>query len=400
MKFHHEKLWPFLMGFILSVNFYLLPFLPTSPRATDFGSLLLGGWVLTRLARGRQKSQPLAIIALIALTPIIWLFFSFLGSDPQTTVLTARWLLAMPWALALVFLLEDDRRQNMLAWGLLLGGLVNVLVIILQWLGFEGILQMVGLSSSGANYHHFVSHQVRIPGLHGHHNASSSVISLLVPAGFFLYFRHRLKLNLLLVSLGGLLIALHLTSTRSPLLVAVFSVVFVTALARKIRQSALIGVVLLGVLVPLVVVYGPPGGWARWKNTEALTSNAAERGDSGLGAVELCIENPLGLGVAEGHIQLAGKTGIRATHNAFLQAALVWGVPFGILISVGLILTVLRGFAGQESGYFLPSLLAFHTCGLFMFEEHLNNPTFIILAAWLVAVAFLPTLRNGKSHVD
>ncbi len=400
MKISQQKLWPFLAGFILTANLYLLPFLATSPRATDLGGLLLGCWVLVRLARGRQKKQSLVAVAFVSLIPILWMFFSLLGNDPVTTVLTARWLLAMPWALALIFLMETDQRQEMFAWGLLVGCTLNVLVIVLQQLGLESLLQLVGLSSSGANYHQYVSQQVRIPGLHGHHNSSSSVTSLLIPAGFFLYFRHKIKLNLLLGSMLGLMIAIHLTSTRSPILVAIFTIVFISALARRLRQSVLIGIVLLSILVPLVVVYGPPGGWARWNNTEALISNAGERAESGLGAVKLCLENPLGLGVTKGHMELAGTTGIRATHNAFLQAALVWGLPFGILVSAGLILVVFRGFAGIDSSFFLPSLLAFHVSGLFMFEEHLNNPTFIILAAWLVAVAFHRNLRSEKSPAD
>lgn len=398
MKIRHEKLWPFLAGFILTANIYLLPFLATSPRATDLGSLVLGCWVLVRLAHGKQKAAPLALVGMVSLIPIIWMFFSLMGNDPATTVLTARWLLAMPWALALLFYMETDERQEMLAWGLIVGCLLNVLVVILQQLGFESILQMVGLSSQGANYQHYVSHQIRIPGLHGHHNASSSITSLIIPAAFFLYFRQKIKLNLLLGSLLGLMIVIHLTSTRSPIVVAVFSVIFVSALARRLRQSALIGIVLLSLMVPLIVVYGPPGGWTRWNNTEALISNATERADSGLGALQLCVDNPLGLGVSKGHIDLVSKTGIKATHNAFLQAALLWGLPFGLLVSVGVLLAVFRGFGGGiESSFFLPSLLAFHVAGLFMFEEHLNNPTFIILAAWLMALAFLRTLRNEKS---
>ncbi len=400
MRISKQKLWPFLAGFLLTANLYLLPCLDASPRATDLASLLLGCWVLVRLAHGRQRSQSLAVVGMVSIIPILWMFFSLLGSDPATTVLTARWLLAMPWVLALIFLMETDEMQETFAWGIMVGCLLNVLVIILQYLGMESLLQLVGLSSSGANYHQFVSHQVRIPGLHGHHNSSCSVTSLMGPAGFFLYFRHKMKIKMLLGSLFGLLIAIHLTSTRSPLMVAVFTIVFVSALARRLRQSALIGIVLLGILVPLVVVYGPPGGWARWNNTEALVSNASERADSGLGGVQLCVDNPLGLGVTRGHSELDGKTGIKSTHNAFLQAALVWGLPFGILVGVGIILAVFRGFGGIESSFFLPSLLAFHVSGLFMFEEHLNNPTFIILAAWLIAIAFLRNLRTEKSPAD
>ncbi len=401
MKIRKDNLWPFLTGFLLVANLYLMPMLASSPRATDLGSLVLGCWILMRLAQGRQRPQPLAIVALVALIPLIWLFFSFLGNDPATTVLTARWLLAMPWALALISIMGTDRGQEMFARGLFFGCLLNVLVIIFQRLGLESPLQMLGLSSSGANYHQFVSHQVRIPGLHGHHNASSSVTSLLVPAGFFLYYRRLLNLKWLLVSMLGFLIAIHLTSTRSPLLVAIFTIIFISALARRLRQSVLIGFVLFSILVPLVLVYGPPGGWARWNNTEALVSNASERGDSGLGAVGLCVDNPLGLGVTKGHSELDGRTGIKATHNAFLQAALVWGLPFGILVSVGMILAVLRSLGATiESGFFLPGLLAFHVSGLFMFEEHLNNPTFIILSASLIAMAFMRTLRTEKSPAD
>ena len=395
MTIKNEKLFPFLVGFFLTVNLYLAPFLATSPRATDLGGLLLGCWVLIRLASGQQRPQPLATVGLVALVPIIWLFFSLLNGDSPTAVLTARWILAVPWALALLVIIREDHSLEMLAWGLVIGCLVNVLVIILQWLGFESLLQLIGMSSSGANYTQFVSHQVRIPGLHGHHNASSSVISLLVPAAFFLYFRHKMKLSLLLGGLLGLLIALHLTSTRSPLLVSISTILFASAMARKMRQSILIGTVLLGFLVPLVAVYGPPGGWARWKNTEALISNASERADSALGALSLSVDNPQGLGITQGHIQLVEKTGIRATHNAFLQATLVWGIPFGILVTLGLILAVVRGFGGGNSGFFLPSLVAFHLCGLFMFEEHLNNPTFIVLTVWIIQVAWGRSGRTG-----
>jgi hypothetical protein len=400
MQLRPDRLWPFLAGFLLTVNLYILPFLATSPRATDLSGLVLAAWVLWRLARGRQEPVSLATVGVVALVPVLWLFFSVLNGDPVTTVLTARWLLALPWALALILLQDDRARQESFAWGLVAGSLANVLVIILQWLGFEGLLQAVGLSSSGANYTQFVSHQVRIPGLHGHHNASSSVTSLLVPAGFFLYFRHRMNLTALLGCLLALAVALHLTSTRSPLLVTIVTVVLATAVARRLRLSFLLGTALLTFLIPLLLVYGPPGGWARWKNTEALISNATERQDSGLGALALSVEHPLGMGVTQGRILLSEKTGIRAAHNAFLQGALVWGLPFGLLLLAGMVAAVVAGLKGDPGGFFLPGLLAVHLCGLFMFEEHLNNPTFIILAAWLMAAGLSHRLRPGKYPAD
>ncbi len=389
--------WPFLAGFFLSVNLYLMPGLASSPRATDLGGVLLGLWILARLVRGRQSMRHLAGVAAVALIPILWLFFSLLNGQLPTAVLTARWLLAVPWALALLLIPDHENRQYGFARGLLIGGLVNTLVIVLQQLGMQAQLQMIGLSSSGANYTEFVSHQLRIPGLHGQHNASSAVTSLMIPTGFFLYFRRRMGIAWLLGCILALLIALNLTSTRSPLVVTVATIGFASVRARRFKLSIALGVFLLGVIGPLVLVYGPPGGWSRWKDTQAMTSNATEREDSNWGALELSLDHPLGMGEVRGHELLAEKTGLPSTHDAFLQAALIWGLPFGLLLAAGVTAMIIRG-SGQGRGVlFLPGLLAFHMAGLFMFEEHLNNPTFIILTLWLVALALQGGIRGGRS---
>lgn len=388
--------WAFLGGFVLMVNFYLLPFLPASPRGTDTISAFLVLAIVWRLAKGRQSPQPVTLALLVGLIPLIWLFFALMDGHGSSVLVTVRWLLALPWAVALTWMLESDEKQLSFARGLFVGGIFNVLVIVLQWLGAESQLQMVGLSSSDASYHHFVSHQVRIPGLHGHHNSSSSVISLMVPAGFFLYYRNHLKASVLYGGLGALLVAIHLTSTRSPLIVAFLSIFFISAQARRLHRSVLVGAVLLGVMLPLVMVYGPPGGWSRWKNKEALISNATERLDSGQGAWQLCLDNPLGIEVDKGHEELEARTGIKATHNAFLQAALTWGLLFGFLLLLGIVTMIVKSLGGIGNPLFLPGILAFHAAGLFMFEEHLNNPTFVIIAAWAMVTAF----RTGKLLSD
>jgi uncharacterized membrane protein YhaH (DUF805 family) len=390
---------PWLGGFLLSVNVYLMPQLDVSPRGTDLAAVLLGCWVVLLLTRGRLPAGPLAMAGVSALAPICWLFFGYLNGHMDTATIAFRLLLAVPWALALGLILDDEESLVAFARGLLVGGLVNVGVIILQWRGLEGILQMVGLSSSQANYHQYVAFTVRIPGLHGHHNASSAVASLLIPAGFYLYFKGKLKLPSLLGTLAAMLVALHLTSTRSPLIVGILTVVLASILARRLGRSVIIGFFLVSVLVPLVVVYGPPGGWARWKNTEALISNASEREESTLGAAVLSVAHPLGLGVKEGQKKLSEKTGIGATHNAFLQASLVFGMVFGLLVLWGVLSVVVRGIHGVDHPFFLPGLLAFHTAGLFMFEEHLNNPTFMILTIWFITLTARPALRTGKSPV-
>jgi hypothetical protein len=378
---------PWLAGFVLSVNLYLLPTVPASPRATDLVGVLLAAWVVMRLAAGRQRPGPVVLLSLVALLPAGWVVLSLVDGDPTTFVQAARWLVAVPWGIALAAIVSDEDQRIRFAWGLVAGAGVNVAVVLLQWAGFEGLLRLVGLSSSQSEYYHFVAQTVRLPGLHGQHNASATVTSLAVPAGFFLYFRRRCPLPALLAMLVGFLLVLHLTSTRSPLVVAVLTVGYAFVAARQFARGLVIGSVLLSVVVPLLLVYGPPGGWGRWKDASAISVNVDERMDSNRGALALTIEHPLGSGVTAGKQRLHELAGIRATHNAFLQAAAYLGLPLGLVVLVALVVVALRGLGGRDGPLMLEGSLAFHTAGVFMFEEHLNNPTFVILTAWFVVVA-------------
>ena len=64
---------------------------------------------------------------------------------------------------------------------MLAGCAVGVGVLMMQMAGLESLLRLVGLSSAGAAFHHYVGNSLRMPGLHGHHNASATVISLPCP---------------------------------------------------------------------------------------------------------------------------------------------------------------------------------------------------------------------------
>jgi len=387
---------PWLIGFLLTVNLYLVPSMAASPRATDLGGLICGIWILMRLAQGRQPMGPVVLMGLVCILPLGWFVASILGGDRNTTFQTLRWLLAAPTALAMLALIHRPDQQRRFAWGLVVGAGVGVMGIIMQWLGLESLLQKVGLSSSQSAYYHYVYLTVRIPGLHGQHNASSTVISLAVPAVLYLYFRWRCSVFVVLATLVGFLVALHLTSTRSPLVVAIPALIYAFIAAREVGRGVVIGTVLLAILVPLVVIYGPPGGWSRWSDTGAIEANLGERLSSNQGALELTFKHPQGSGVTQGKARLFDASGSGATHNAFLQAAIHLGAPLGLAIFAALIALALRGLAGRDDPLFLPGLLAVQTLGVFMFEEHLNNPTFIVLTCWFL----ISVIRSGKSPAD
>lgn len=382
-----HRLVPWLLGFFLTANLYLVPNLATSPRATDLVALLLAAWLLGRAHRRGVPAAPLAAIGLVNVMPVVWLGLGMLDGEVQTLTQAARWLLAAPWALALLVLTAEPEDRERFAWGIVIGCGLGVAVTAMQFVGLDALLRRVGLSTSDSTFYHYVYHQVRIPGLHGHHGASSAVISLLAPAGVYLYYRRRAPVWLPIACLLAMLLGLHLTSTRSPLVVSVLVVAAGMVLARDLPRSVVLGSLLVTGGLAYLAVFGPPGGAVRWQDMLALEANANERLVSNLAALELSVRNPLGLGVLAGRQQLVEASSIRATHNAFLQASLFFGAPLALLLLAGLLRQAARLLVGVSDGRFFAGLMALQVTGLFMFEEHLNNPTFIILVTWLVAAA-------------
>ena len=61
---------PWLAGFLLAVNIYLIPPLAASPRALDLGGVVLAVWLMMALARGRVAMRPLALTLMAALPPL------------------------------------------------------------------------------------------------------------------------------------------------------------------------------------------------------------------------------------------------------------------------------------------------------------------------------------------
>ncbi|MFO7655419.1 MAG: O-antigen ligase family protein [Candidatus Krumholzibacteriia bacterium] len=388
---------PWLLGFFLVANTFLVPNLSWSPRATDLIGLLLAVWLLHRAAVRGLPAAPLAVLAVANLLPLVWLVLGLLDRETETVTQAVRWLVAVPWAMTLLLVLAEAGARRRFLWGLLAGCLVNAAVVVLQFAGFDPYLRLIGFSTGDSAFHHYVYHQVRIPGLHGHHNASSAVISLLVPVSLYLYFRREVRLWVPALGLLLMFVALHLTSTRSPLVVAFVTLGLAILLAREVTRAAAFVTLLLAVGILFLAVMGPPGGAVRWGDLLAIEANAGERVESNRLALELSASHPFGLGVQRGKEEMVEASTIEATHNALLQASLFFGGLLALVVLAALLYHVLRLLQGARSAGFLAGLLAVHLLGLFMFEEHLSNPTFVILASWLVASA---AARWGRRPED
>lgn len=382
-----QRVLPFGLGFFLVANATVTSASGGSVRATDLIALGLAVGLLVRFGRTGLGRVPLATAAILVFLPVVWSGLAFFGlAGRETLAQGIRWMLAVPWALALHRMAHREPDRTRLVKGLAIGCAFNVLVVVAQYLGVDAVLQRFGFSAFGDRLV-WVGEQVRMPGLHGAPSASSAVISLIAPATLWLYLRERVGILWPVGAYAVAAIGLHLTSSRSPLLMVALSTLL--ALMVTLTRRRALGLWASGLLValPVLLVVGPPGGWVRWTDTGDATVNVSDRWLSNRTAIELMVQHPLGMGVEEGRQALFIDTGIMATHNAWLQAALAFGIPLALLIALALLADLLRLRQGWRSDAFWPALVAFHLCGLFVFEEHLNNPTFVILTVWLVTEA-------------
>lgn len=372
-----------LLGFFLVANVYLLPGNPHSPRALDAIGVLLWLWLLRRLAGGGVRSGPLVTVTVITIVPLGWGLHGYLEGLLPTVFLSMRWVLALPVGYLLYLLAEDRRHRTSLLWGLWWGLVLNAGVLVLQNIGLEQLVYRLGLAAPDSDVITLNRYLLRSPGLHGHANASAAVASLILPIGLFLYYRGEARLWLPLISLACLLAAGHITSSRSPLIIAGIGFIVVSLTARRlIRAAVLIGLVAL-LVIPFWTHFGPPGGKVRWADTAHMAANTNERLASNLTAARIAADHWWGLGIEAGHRAMTESLENPATHNAFLQIGLVYGPGQAALLLLLLGMLIWHSLKGIHCIWGLEALLAVHMCGLFLFEEHLNNPTFIVLMGWL-----------------
>jgi hypothetical protein len=110
-------LLPWLLGFFLVANVYLVPTRTQSPRALDLLGLGLGLWLILRLFSGGARTQPLMVLAFLNLVPLCWGLYAYQEGLRATMLMSGRWLLAMPVGYALFHTAAQKDLRARLLWG-------------------------------------------------------------------------------------------------------------------------------------------------------------------------------------------------------------------------------------------------------------------------------------------
>jgi len=378
-----KALW--LLGFFLVVNVHLIPWLTKSPRATDLIGVILGAALFIRFTVYGLRLIPLTILFVLALVPVAWGIYALGVGDWDTAIRTSRWLVALPWAYMLYFASRKPEGRYALVLGMWWGVMVNLGVVLLQFAGYGTLMRNIGLAAQDEQLRS-VYGLLRPPGMHGGPNASMAVISLTVPLSLVLFYEYGKSVKVVLIGLAILVTGTAITLTRSSALVAAITLAIVFLFNLRLRRSFKLITFLLVALIVVILTLGPPGGWKRWTDIERLQTNINGRVYTNFLSLQLSIRHPFGIG------NLQREELVGATHNAFLQASLEYGLLFGIFIFCLMLTMALRVLWGLRRAFGFEGILALHITGLFMFEEHLNNPTFIILSTW-VAISAIEWIR-------
>jgi hypothetical protein len=388
-----QTLVPWLLGFVLVLSLPVVGGTEQPVRLTDVAGAVLALWLVLQLYHAGVHARPFLTLLALSVMPLLWGLYTFTEGDVSTVVLSVRWLLAIPWGYAL-FIISRTSAQTALVWGLWWGCVANTVVLALQTFGFGEALIDVGLVVPEPFSEGYVGTQYRAPGLHGHPNASAAVVSLIVPLSLYLYFAKRARIWVIVMGVGVMLAATQFTLTRSSLLVSLLTVVAALTVYRSSKRFLRVMLIVVYIGLPLIVWFGPPGGWERWVDTESIQPNLSERIRTSTGALEVSLEHPMGLGIEGGRQELGQTTGFDTSHNAYLQTAVQYGLPFAaalVLMTLVLPLRMLvlpqRMLIAAKPEWMLEAMVAVQLFGLFWFEEHLNSPVFIMLTAWIAATA-------------
>lgn len=376
----------FLAGVFLLVNVQFPPNLEQGFRVTDYvGAAAWVGIVLQLLShRSIQKEYFVRGFAVLGLL-VVWFVLSVV--TPRTFIDPVRWVLSLGVAATLVWGMQTPARPYVLK-GIVVGGVIQFVVVLLQFLGYFDLTVAVGLTAPDSDFTNAVFGRWRPPGMYGT-NATPAVAALGIPAALELVDKKEGGKKWLVIAVVFALATCVATLTRSTVLVVV--VVLGIWAAIKVNNVKRVGAAALvfGLVVTVVAVVGPPGGWERWQGTSLESDNAQARIQSTVGSFWLATSHPLGIGRERFSSELQVEYGKSTTHNALTYLALAGNLPLALLMLTYLLGRSITLLQRRD----FETWLALTMLGLCFWEEYFRNPVFIVFGLYVILVGILGVFR-------
>lgn len=390
-------------GAVLAGIFITFPSLVPSvgdasiPRTTDllnFACAILLGLALLRTADLHVHIHRTLIVWAMALPWIVMELWALGGtSDPPVQRVLIRWILCGFSAYYIAVLADDAVLRPWFLFGLLAGVVCSALTLLYDFMTFSPedlpIDQLVNLAIyDGKSIHDFV---YRAAGIFGHPNAAAGCVLVGVPILIGAIQEGRLPRWSIVFALALMGAVFYLTKSRGPLLTSGILVVY---WGWSITRHYWLPIVLAacGVLAgALFIGQFVPGLndrvlMDRFVDLDSIAVNAGERWWTISTSLDLMLRNPLGMGSAY-VVPLDIATGTSATHNAYLELALMGGIPLMLLVVFRLLKAASALRAGRAP---VEAWLAAYLIGIFAFESFFLQVNIQLLMFWLLVSPLRP----------
>jgi hypothetical protein len=369
-----------VLGFLLLFNFQFPPEIRQAVRAIDYVGIGVILTLFVYVARGGPLPKGLFVrVGVVLGVAGFWVVISVV--DNRSIVEPIRWILSLGYALLLLQGITDEETRPYVLKGMILGAAGNLIVLIVQVLGFFQLTVSLGIAAPDADVLNSapVLDVWRPPGMYGT-NATSAVAVICIPAAIALYQEGTSSIGSIAIAFGIVVGTSAITLTRSALLVTI-AILAIWGFLKAAGVKQFVGIALTtSVFITGIALVGPPGGWERWEGASLKSKNAQLRIRTTAGSAELAIQNPAGLGRQGYQHLLEARTGYSATHNALTYLALSGGLPVATVLIFYLIGRSFSVFSQRD----FVSWLAVTLLGLFMWEELLRNPTFITTSVMVI----------------
>jgi len=377
------------------------------PRTTDLLSLFSAMLLMLAVVRSADLHVSIHRTAIVWAMTLPWVVVEIcaLGGapDPPVQRLLLRWILCGFSAYYITVAAEQPVLRTWLLFGMLTGIVCSTLTLIYDYVTFSPedlpIDQLVNLAIyDGKDIHDFI---YRAAGVFGHPNAAAGCVLIGVPVLIGMIQEQRLPRWTIVFALVLMAGVFYLTKSRGPLITSSILVVYWGwSLTRRYWLPLML---LAGGAVLTVFAVGQLAlGWNvsaladRFVDLDGIMVNANDRWWTISTSFDLMIRNPIGMGST--YVEpLEVATGTSATHNAFLELALMGGIPLMLFVIFRLFkaASALRTVRAPVEAW-----LAAYLIGIFAFESFFLQVNVQLLIFWLLISPLKPIAMQRGVRAD
>jgi hypothetical protein len=375
------------------------------PRSTDLLNLACAGAIALAALRSAELHRSFRGLLIVWIMTLPWIFMEIyaLGGTPDPPVqrLLLRWIMCGFSAYVITTMLEEPVLRSLFLSGFLAGVVLSTLSVFYDFLTFTPdqvpVEELVTLAIyDGKDIYDFV---YRAYGAFGHPNGAAGCILLGVPVIIGAIQERRWPRWSIALAIALMGTIFYLTKSRGPLAISAGLVAYWLWIeTRGIRLPLILAgiVAVLGIFMAGDISGRLDGGvmLERFFDINSISVNAGDRWWTIATSLELILLNPLGMGSAY-VAPLDTATGTSATHSAYLELALMGGVPLVILVVVRLAKVAALLFTHRRP---VEAWLAAYLLGIFAFESYFLQVSVQLVTLWLVLSPVGSTQRANATE--